>query len=318
MCGILGFYRKDGELTKKQLRLATRKFAMALVALECRGTDAVGVYIVGSEGGINIVKGPGSAKSHVIEITKAILQYGGRCPIVIGHTRHATVGDPHDNCNNHPFSVGHIVGVHNGIYAGAWEPQDLRLRGECDSEVIFARLHKAGGERGYFKVLGSLNDFNRVVFFDRKNRTLYAYCQDKDGLFFCTDRRRGVVWMASTPQFLPAKHSTAPAEAGTLYALAKRTFKRSTVTTHKMCDTLPEVWGWWLYEDGMIGTAAPEKKQLAAGIPAGPALTKPLPKRTPLQTQRSIYSYGHYKDTARRQWQRQQELANDGVGWGSD
>ncbi len=70
-----------------------------------------------------------------------------RCAAIVGHVRFATHGSPTEPANNHPFVSKGLAVVHNGVLNNHRELADrhnLRLVGECDSEVILrmsARLN---------------------------------------------------------------------------------------------------------------------------------------------------------------------------------
>lgn len=204
MCGIGGFHAYK-EITGDQLEFATQELCDLLVGLETRGRHAAGLFTVDDDLAVKTCKGPGPASDH-LPLFEAHAITAGRKPIVIGHTRNATHGTPSNNRNNHPFTCGRITGVHNGVfhYYDYWRNQ-LHLRGDCDSEAIFAMLASCKNEGGYNKVLARLNPYNRVIFWDDKMRRLYTYCADVRGLAFAMDKELGVTWMASTKEHLPAR-----------------------------------------------------------------------------------------------------------------
>ena len=92
-----------------------------------------------------INKAPIPAKDYIKseEYEKIIKHITDWTVSIVGHTRMATQGTPTDNRNNHPFQYGTILGVHNGIISNWREVQErfkLDIKGNCDSEVIFALI----------------------------------------------------------------------------------------------------------------------------------------------------------------------------------
>lgn len=222
MCGIGGVYATRN-LKKRERDEIALLFTGMMIRLEDRGVDASGIFVVGDEDKVTLSKGPGPAGERTDRMLDVIEKGAGRRPIIVGHTRHATHGSPLQNRNNHPFRVGRLVGVHNGVFAGyrQWAPR-LELNGECDSEAIYRMLDKCETENGFFEVFNRLNSYNRLVFWDREQRRLYAYCHDEQGLSFVRDQRLGVVWFATTKRHLPRAKNMIWAEPQTLYIMTER------------------------------------------------------------------------------------------------
>ncbi len=224
MCGIAG-YTATRKLTRAEQDEAALIFTDLMVGLEDRGVDASGIFVVKADNSVSLTKGPGPAGKRVGKMLDFIETRGSDRPIVVGHTRHATHGSPFLNVNNHPFQTGRLTGVHNGVFAGYRSvAHTLRLEGECDSEAIFRLLAKCKHEDGFWKVFDQLSSYNRMVFWDKKVRRLYAYCHDRHGLAFVRDKRLGVVWFATTKRHLPTVFGAESvwAQQGALYIMTER------------------------------------------------------------------------------------------------
>lgn len=147
---------------------------------------------------------------------------------MVGHTRAATGSTPANNRNNHPFISGEVVGVHNGILSNDRElakKLNLDLKGECDSEVIFAGLdtflraganvREAVGEmakllRGWYVVVFALqSDVTKLYIFKGDGGRLAFSMADPHNVgFFTTDaswasRACEAAYKRSLPQALP-------------------------------------------------------------------------------------------------------------------
>ena len=131
MCGIIGCvgFNNAYDVIIKSLSL-----------LEYRGYDSVGVGLFNS-GKIEVFKKAGRT-ADLEELLKDN-SFNSKCGI--GHTRWATHGVVSDK-NAHPFKVGRVTLVHNGIienYKELKEEYNLSgLKSETDSEVVAALLNK--------------------------------------------------------------------------------------------------------------------------------------------------------------------------------
>jgi glucosamine--fructose-6-phosphate aminotransferase (isomerizing) len=144
MCGIFGMYGND-PLTSRQvpnlLRVADSQSA--------RGRDAFGFATRSEALGISHHKQQGCVSDNLgLLAEKCVGAFS-----VIGHTRWTTHGSAADNTNNHPHHFNyrddlcHLV--HNGIvcnYLSIASVRGLRLRTECDSEVIARHIETNDGD----------------------------------------------------------------------------------------------------------------------------------------------------------------------------
>jgi glucosamine 6-phosphate synthetase-like amidotransferase/phosphosugar isomerase protein len=128
MCGIFGFIGSNGGKPNIETlkRIAT--------VTETRGRHAFGLAWINDRGRIRAYKQTG-------KITDALdsLKITGGAVAVIGHCRHATVGDADDMINNHPHPCDGGWLVHNGTIlnlASVVNRYRLALSSECDSEAL--------------------------------------------------------------------------------------------------------------------------------------------------------------------------------------
>ena len=167
MCGIIGCvgFNNAYDVIIKSLSL-----------LEYRGYDSVGVGLFNS-GKIEVFKKAGRT-ADLEELLKDN-SFNSKCGI--GHTRWATHGVVSDK-NAHPFKVGRVTLVHNGIienYKELKEEYNLSgLKSETDSEVVAALLNKfydGNVLETITKVCSQLmGTYALLMMFDDKKDTIYA------------------------------------------------------------------------------------------------------------------------------------------------
>lgn len=167
MCGIIGCvgFNNAYDVIIKSLSL-----------LEYRGYDSVGVGLFNS-GKIEVFKKAGRT-ADLEELLKNS-NFNSKCGI--GHTRWATHGVVSDK-NAHPFKVGRVTLVHNGIienYKELKEEYNLSgLKSETDSEVVAALLNKfydGNVLETITKVCSQLmGTYALLMMFDDKKDTIYA------------------------------------------------------------------------------------------------------------------------------------------------
>lgn len=131
MCGIIGYVGFNN---------AYNTLTSSLKLLEYRGYDSVGVALFNS-GKVKVYKLAGRTSD--LENKLKDKNLSGRCGI--GHTRWATHGVVADR-NAHPFKVGKVTLVHNGIienYKEIINEYHLDdLKSQTDSEVVCSLLNK--------------------------------------------------------------------------------------------------------------------------------------------------------------------------------
>ncbi len=137
MCGLFGYITRSGGGPN----LARLRRIAAVT--ETRGRHAFGLAWLDSAGKIHTFKRPGAATEGLDDLERC-----RDARIVLGHCRYATHGDPLDNRNNHPHPAGDGWLVHNGVvrnYQHLIDAHDLRMRTECDSEVLGLMIAKSAG-----------------------------------------------------------------------------------------------------------------------------------------------------------------------------
>lgn len=167
MCGIFGIVRRTFRIgaTAGSNTEMKNLFKQLLVKSQVRGMDSSGFFLSNKEYTtstwvkgksvksidsyplVALNKSPISADKYVEskEYLDTIEKVNDWTVSLVGHTRMATQGLSEDNRNNHPFLCGNILGVHNGVITN-WRKVaktfDLKLKGNCDSEVIFALIQQ--------------------------------------------------------------------------------------------------------------------------------------------------------------------------------
>lgn len=164
-------------------------------ALVARGKHAWG-WAVNVENEIYMDKHPGRSDEPEA-IQKMVLPDNPKW--IIGHTRHATHGDPADNRNNHPLQHGNILGAHNGVLinhesilkeTGRWVEGT-----EVDSEAILAAVNKWGHLEGLKRIVGSMVAV--YIRLDYKNTINIARSYGRE-LFIARTKTGSLYWSSET------------------------------------------------------------------------------------------------------------------------
>ena len=113
---------------------------------------------------------------------------------IVGHTRFATQGDKAKDKNAHPFLIGNIVGVHNGMLYNDYEIG--RINGkhyDVDSEYIFDMLNREHDQNkalkicdGYWGLAWEDKSKPDKIFLAKHDNTLAMYKTD-DCIYFSSD-----------------------------------------------------------------------------------------------------------------------------------
>lgn len=116
-------------------------------------------------------------------------------PFVIGgHCRFATHGKVNIS-NAHPFTVGHFIGMHNGVIASLYD----RVNDKTDSAVLFENMMKNGVIEGIKS--GQSGDM-ALVFINKSNGTLNYYQNDERPLWIGIEEKKKKFFWASQKDFL--------------------------------------------------------------------------------------------------------------------
>jgi glutamine---fructose-6-phosphate transaminase (isomerizing) len=152
--------------------------------------------------------------------------------MVVGHTRFATNGAPLININNHPHFAGDWTLVHNGyipLHEHKANALGLRLRSDCDSEILVQTLSRYGELQGPEACL-ALGGKQSVLAINQYSRKLIAWTNGAMPLVaFRIDTLPGL-WWASTDEIarralrrVSLRAEFASAEPGAIYrSQAKR------------------------------------------------------------------------------------------------
>jgi glucosamine 6-phosphate synthetase-like amidotransferase/phosphosugar isomerase protein len=196
VCGVFGFIGRY-EKTERDL-VATLMMKLALAHQE-RGDDASGYAALTAGGKLLWDKQPWPARRFFTTQIFAPV-FGKHLVAVIGHTRHATLGAPAVNSNNHPHLAGDWAVVHNGHLHGhriIALSHGLRLTSECDSELLARALACYGEVDGPIVCLG-MGGSQSVLAINRRSRHLLAWTNGEQPLVaFRVDGLPGL-WWAST------------------------------------------------------------------------------------------------------------------------
>lgn len=205
MCGICGF-AAGREITADEKAQAVAELMVSWIRTTTYGTDAAGLFTISGDnrGPGFAIKTPGSASEIVGTTGKKLMELESRRPLVVAHTRKATAGTAEDNRNNHPFMVGSLVGVHNGVFPSHRKYRDVvKPDGDCDSEVLFRLLDLLRPKRPYEQTLNLLDGYSRVAFYDHDDRKLRVYTSDGNAMYLAHDRTLGVTWFGTDPECFP-------------------------------------------------------------------------------------------------------------------
>lgn len=156
MCGIAGVKRfGDAPITEDQIKVL-------LCSLQHRGTDASGIALMkGTE--IKVHKADWQAWTYIT--TKGFTEFlaenlSEETDTVLLHTRAATCGNPRENKNNHPLTLGGAAIVHNGMihnHTEIFKQLKVERSAETDSDVIRALVDVHGISKDAVRELGKLD-----------------------------------------------------------------------------------------------------------------------------------------------------------------
>lgn len=215
MCGIFGWHQRgagDRPSIKRLNRIA--------IEIEHRGPDAFGFGWIDAAGNLQHYKQAGSIVDHR-EALGMLLESRA----FIGHVRKATVGDPADPTNNHPFEYaragttrqkfqrGYLI--HNGTIShherlSQWLEGKFGIerRSVCDSELI-ARTIEVTGQTTQEKqlkdalTLARLHSRTQAMAAAMIERDRIVFARAGKPLFFGTAQRGGH-YFSSVRSGLPA------------------------------------------------------------------------------------------------------------------
>ena len=147
MCGLTGFARHP---KGPDLKLCIDIFSDLLVKNQKRGDHATGVAAVGGSKPF-LLKKACEAKRFVQSdpYAQRVLGLAHNTTVLMGHTRHASHANRHEDEAAHPFHMGKVIGAHNGVVRN-WRDIEKEVFAKndgheqwCnDSQAPFALLDK--------------------------------------------------------------------------------------------------------------------------------------------------------------------------------
>lgn len=187
MCGIVGV-ASNNKVSSATLEL----FKSLLLHDVVRGHHATGVAA------INTAKNEVGITKEAIPSYEFLEKYeiNDDCNIYIGHNRWATRGAKDDDENAHPFSHGHITGVHNGSLRDQ-SLLDNHTDFEVDSDNLFHHLSRRGIEHTAKNLDGAF----AIVYYDADDRTL-NFMRNSERPLFVAKLSNGSICWASESQMM--------------------------------------------------------------------------------------------------------------------
>jgi len=192
MCGIWGFITDTP--SKENLKL----FRRCMILSESRGKDATGIAISdGKE--VTVCKSPIAATEYIKDVLPKFDDAISKANLVIGHTRHGTIGDAKDNNNNHPIISDDWVMIHNGTCSSLDKVKDYKYKGQVDSELYLAHIQDKGLRDGLIEIR---SNSAAVALINRAKPTNLYLFRHSQTLYLAYDEQTKTIFFASTDDIL--------------------------------------------------------------------------------------------------------------------
>ena len=198
MCGIFGFAKTSGRQSDNQMRILRDVFTELTDESSIRGTDSTGFSIIDSDNRYTYKTLLDS--SSLVDIDDFEVNVLSRITrdttIVMGHVRLATHGVVKVT-NAHPFTVGDVVGVHNGVIYNYNQVANSMGKGvpEVDSQVLFQSLNRNKMHEAFENIEGDfaltwVKDSNRKIHLARESGRpmVVAYWKKARVLFWASTK----------------------------------------------------------------------------------------------------------------------------------
>lgn len=192
-----------------------------LIVDQLRGQDATGVGSLSKDGKSDWIKNSVLPEEFLND--KDVVAYFQRFHadgFAIGHNRAKTHGRNNTD-NAHPFSVGNILGVHNGTIHNKYDLCDKGHSYEVDSHAFFAGVSENGiketvkASDGAFSVAYINTEEKTINFVRNEERPMYFLEISEDGFLKADPPREHLlfgsellmlIWVASRMGFKTGKH----------------------------------------------------------------------------------------------------------------
>jgi len=206
MCGLAGLVIGKKVRSADDLKEIRDEFSSLMVATQIRGHHATGAFVV-NKSGISYHKTDSAANEMVKTDSwkKLMNAITADTVAVVGHVRYATKGSPTVNSNNHPITVGPIIGVHNGVITNDREIcEDFPYDEEVDSAAIFSLFAGVADKSrlSTAKISAALpyldGSFAVIAADTRRRDSIFVMRDATNPLVYHKDTERDLLWLSST------------------------------------------------------------------------------------------------------------------------
>lgn len=226
MCGHVGV---AGDLTYN----AMKSFRQMLYMDALRGEHGTGVATVPfrgprTPGTAEVMKMPVDAYTFLKNRAVDSLLSKQTHAVVIGHNRHATVGE-HVQGNTHPFINESVMGAHNGTVSSHNRTFEVEGSYGTDSEAILASISENGIKKTFDGMTSCSQGAWALVWYDFKNDEINFVRNSHRPLVYAFNKDGDQLFWASEPFMLRAACSRNGVELDKIYAFSEDTRYRWAV-----------------------------------------------------------------------------------------
>ena len=200
MCGIFGFAKTSGRQNDNQLDILWRITTELTDESSIRGTDSTGFSIIDEDNRYTYkTLTDSSTLVDTPDWSNILSRINRDTTIFMGHVRLATTGSVKVE-NAHPFNIGNVTGVHNGIIHNY--NQVSRTLGkeipDVDSQVLFQALNRRQMDRAFEDIDG---DF-AITWVKDSNSTVHLARESGRPMVVAYWKKARVLLWASTKQIM--------------------------------------------------------------------------------------------------------------------